>query len=256
MNDRRRSDRGNPPPPDPRWAWFLDIDGTLLDIAPTPSAVTVPPPVPALLQALRARFGGAVALISGRALADIDGLIGWLGLPAAGQHGAELRPPDGEPTRRPPALDTLVRAFTALAAVHRGLIVEDKGASLAIHYRLSPASEPAIRALLRQHQALLADDLEVLDSKLAIDVKPRGIGKGRAVDSFMQAPPFRGRRPLFVGDDTTDRDGFAAALRHGGDALQVGPRASDLAPWFLPSPASLRAWLGGIAGPLSGSGDQ
>jgi trehalose 6-phosphate phosphatase len=129
------------------------------------------------------------------------------------------------------------------------VIVEDKGASLAIHYRLSPASEPAIRALLRQHEALLARGLEVLESKLAFDIKPRRFDKGTAVDRFMQVPPFRGRRPLFVGDDATDRDGFVAALKQGGDALQIGPRASDVAPWFLPSPATFRAWIGRIAMP-------
>ena len=252
----RRPDDGNPPAPDPQWAWFLDLDGTLLDIAATPRAVTVPATLPALLQVLRRRFGGALALISGRALADMEALIGPPGLPAAGQHGAELRLAAGGDVAvaaRAPGLTPLGRSLRALAAAHRGVIVEDKGVSLAIHYRLSPASEPAIRALIGQQQALLADDLELREGKLVLDIRPRGADKGKAVDRLMQAPPFRGRRPLVIGDDATDRDGFAAALRQGGDALQIGPGASDLAPCWLPSPAHLRDWLGRIA--ATGPGD-
>ena len=243
----RQTEPTAPPRGDASWAWFLDLDGTLLDIALSPRAVAIPPRLPTLLRALRERFGGALAVVTGRALCALAALLGPERLPAAGQHGAELRFGDGaiaRERRRPASLDILAQAFAGLAAAHRGLVVEDKGVSLAIHYRLAPASEPAIRALLQQHRGRLADGLEARDSKQAVDIRLRGTDKGTAVDHFMQMAPFRGRRPLFVGDDTTDRDGFVAALRQNGDALQIGPKISDVAPWFLPSPAALRAWLG------------
>jgi len=250
---------GSLPPLDRRWALLLDVDGTLLNIAPTPERVQVPAGLPELLRSLHRALAGALALVSGRSLAGIDALFGPFQFPAAGQHGAELRIWPGAGTRlaatRPDGLDALLKELSAVAARHPGLALEDKGLTLAVHYRQAPRCEAMLRRLLADRVRARLPDYEILESRKAFDLRARGTTKGTAVEALMRHPPFRGRLPAFFGDDATDRDGFAAALAHGGLAVQVGPRRSDLARYTLASPSRLRAWLAAEARRLADSGE-
>ena len=230
--------------PRPDWALFLDIDGTLLDLAETPNAVIVPEGLlTALVHAAKA-LGGALALVSGRAVADIDALFHPLQLPAAGIHGFELRPKSGPPNRVAPLMtpEQRDRLITAAIGLH-GVIVEDKAGAVAFHYRLSPDVR---EVLARRIEAILEDDLKDFDmrpGKMIWEVRRNGIDKGKAVEALMANPPFRGRVPVFVGDDETDLDGFAGARRLGGMALPV----RDLTPGpGFDGPAEVRVWLAAL----------
>lgn len=227
-----------------RSALFLDFDGTLADIASHPDGVQVPRGLPALLDGWHRQLGGALAIVTGRAHAD---LLRWL--PAARhwagafEHGAIRVGADGE--RRvvaPPAdLEAVHAATQAFAARHPGLVLERKTCSLSLHYRLNPALGPACVEWL---QRCLAGrpQLQLMTGKAVVEVRPAGVGKGEAILAFMNEPPFAGRRPCFAGDDRTDEDGFAAVLKLGGDAIKVGEGAS-CAPHRCGDPTALRAWL-------------
>jgi trehalose 6-phosphate phosphatase len=235
-----------PPPHHPDWAWFLDVDGTLIDIAPTPSAIHVPPGLPARLAALAVRHGGALALVSGRALDNVLQLVAPFRPPIAGLHGLERRSAAGRVLRPAPlpGLDRLRADLGAFATAHPGVVVEDKDLSLALHYRLAPAAEADCR---RAAEAAVAGraDLVVARGKMVFEIRPAGSDKGGAVAAFMAEPPFAGRVPVFVGDDVTDEDGFAAANRLGGHSVLVGPERATLAQWRLPDVAAAGAWLFG-----------
>ncbi len=229
-----------------KWALFLDIDGTLLDIAATPEAAEVPHDLPGTLLRLAGWLDGAVALVSGRALADIDRMFFPLRLPAAGQHGAELRRVRGGVIEAPGARDALdairppvQQKFGGLS----GVLIEDKGMSVAVHYRLAPEHGPYVRAaadeIVRRHAKTTA----VLHGKALVEFKPQAICKGTALTALMAEPPFRGRIPVFIGDDRTDEDGFVTAARLGGLAIRVGAGPSSNAPWCFATPDALRAWL-------------
>lgn len=225
------------------WAVFLDFDGTLVELAPTPEAIVVPPRLPSLLQALSRHFTGALALVTGRSLSNLDRHLG-LSLPAAGQHGVETRlradrPVAGQPA---PALDAVRRRVRALAGERPGLVVEDKGATLAVHYRGAPEAAGEVADRLGALVRASSGELELLEGKSVCEVRPAGIDKGAALEAFLREPPFAGRRPLMLGDDVTDEAGFAVALRAGGTAIKVGGGES-LAPWRLPEPQAVRAWL-------------
>lgn len=228
-------------------AFFLDIDGTLLDIAETPEAVHAEAADCRLLERLHAAAGGAVALISGRTLAKIDELFAPLKLPAAGQHGFERR--DGEGRRRRHRFDaTRLRPLAALlrqfAHEHPGVVFEDKGASVALHYRLAPALRDTAHAQALAAAAMLPGEVEVQPGKMVWEVKPAGAHKGMAIEEFMRELPFRDRLPVFLGDDLTDEDGFQVVNRLGGHSIKVGTGASA-ARWRLSDPAAARAWLAG-----------
>jgi len=231
------------PIPRSDWAFFLDIDGTLLDLAATPDAVEVSAGLRDCLGRLQARFAGAVALVSGRSIATIDRLFAPLVLAAAGQHGAEARAA-GEYRRMAecPELRPIAAALEAFAADRPGLVVEDKGDSVAVHYRLAPRQADAAWTLARN---LLADSdcLEVLPARMALDVKPRAITKGTAIEWLMGHAPFSGRIPVFAGDDVTDEDGFAAVNARGGISIGIGHREHSVAQFRVGSAASFRAWL-------------
>ena len=222
--------------PDPA-ALFLDFDGTLVDIAPRPEAVFVPPELPTLLLRLARHLGGAVAIVSGRPIAQLEALLP-VALPMAGDHGASLRLGPGAPLLRrdlpvPPA-DWLSRA-EALVAGFPGAWVEHKAHGFVVHYRLAPeAAEIARTGLERMVRA--RDDFVVMPARMAWEVKPRAVSKGTAVGELMAQPVFVGRRPLFIGDDVTDEAGFEAARAAGG----LGLRLQDA----FGNPAALRAWLG------------
>jgi len=245
---------GRAPPPRLRadTALFLDIDGTLLELAPTPDGVRVDAGVTALLPALAGRLGGAVALITGRAMADADHLFSGLALPIAGQHGLERRSADGTLHRDVPPLAALERlrgVLSQFAARHDGLFLEDKGATLALHYRQAPALASLVHRTLRAHMtAALAFESgwRLQPGKSILEIKPDGRDKGTAILEYMTEPPFAGRLPVFVGDDLTDEYGFAAVTSAGGWSVKVG-RGPTSAHFRLRDVTAVRAWLAAMA---------
>src|ERR1700739_3650650 len=182
-------------------ALFLDIDGTLIDLAPTPDAGIVPSYLPGTLRLLSERLGGALAILSGRKLSDIDHLLGP-GLPCAAEHGMRIRTPDGAITshvQRPAGYAHWLKVFNRYAEAMPGLLVEEKEFSLVLHYRRAPEHEEELRNLV--HQLLAdSDDAILLPAHCAFELKPRGGNKGDALAGFMAMVPFAGRRPLFSGD--------------------------------------------------------
>ena len=231
------------------WALFLDIDGTLLEFAAHPNAVTVDPALAQLLGALYDETAGAVALISGRTVADADSLFAPLKLCVAGQHGAERRDHGGGRHLHAPPLAELGRAAERLRGVvsaHAGLILEEKGMNLALHYRGAPMLEAELTPLLHALASELGQDFELQAGKMVLEIKPTGKDKGTAIEEFMQEHPFRGRIPIFIGDDLTDEYGFALVNRLGGYSIKVGSGASA-ARWRLADAAAVRRWLERLA---------
>lgn len=229
-------------------ALFLDIDGTLLDIAPRPDAVAVPASLRADLGRVRAALGGALALVSGRAVGEIDRLFAPLVLPASGVHGAEFRPdPHGAAERLAPRIPDEVRAgVQAVVARHPGALFEDKGVAVAAHWRLAPEAGTAIEGAVRDLLRAAPSELAALRGHCVLEIKASALDKGRAVDRFMRAAPFAGRRPVFIGDDVTDEAAFAAARRRGGLAYSVGRPMEGAMDWFA-SAADVRRWIGRLA---------
>jgi trehalose 6-phosphate phosphatase len=233
------------PPFAPGWAIFLDVDGTLLEHAERPDAVRAEPAVLRLLEALRRGTHGALALISGRAITDLDRLFAPLALPLAGQHGVERRDAAGRLHRHAFPADLLRRAAARIgefAARHEGLLFEDKGYNLALHFRLAPQLAGAAQSAVRAAAAQLGGEFEVQEGRMVVELKPSGRDKGVAIEEFMREPPFAGRRPVFIGDDLTDEFGFGVVNRLGGHAVKVGPGPSA-APFRLADAAAVRAWL-------------
>jgi trehalose 6-phosphate phosphatase len=242
-----------PPRLAPDAALFIDVDGTLLEIAPQPELVRVPQRLPALLQRLARQRGGALALVSGRPIADLDRLLWpWHGA-AAGLHGAERRRPDGSfgvagdnpaDRRAAASLARLRPRLLALAADAPGLRLEDKGRALALHYRAAPERAGEVRAAAERAVREAGDCLRLIAGKMVIELQPRHIGKDRAVAAFLAEPPFFGRIPVFLGDDTTDEDGFAEVNRRGGVSIRIGePGSPTAAVYALPSVAAALDWL-------------
>jgi trehalose 6-phosphate phosphatase len=227
-------------------ALFLDIDGTLLDIAPRPDAVRVPGRLPFDLAAMTGCLGGALALVSGRPLSVIDALFSPVGLPAIGCHGAEIRASTGDGalvTRAAPLPDAFRARLAALVTLHEGLLAEDKLYSVALHYRGVPACEAALLAAVREIcvEAPTAA-VSVLRGKCVIEVKATGFSKGTALRALMRDAPFHGRIPVFIGDDRTDEDAFAVLPEYGGSGIAVG-RALAGAAFVIKDPAAVRDWL-------------
>jgi trehalose 6-phosphate phosphatase len=231
------------PAPDSQ-ALFLDVDGTLLPIAPHPDDVRVAPELLDLLRGIDHRCGGALALVSGRAIANIDDLFAPLRLPCAGIHGLERRGADGALHCRDAAeqLAPLRRRLTDYTAGRAGLLLEDKGQSLALHFRGAPHYAREAEDFLR---GLLCDvpSLELTHGKMVLEVKPAGANKGTAIEAFLREPPFAGRQPVFIGDDVTDEDGFGMVNRHGGLSIHVGARGDTTANHCLADEAAVHAWL-------------
>jgi trehalose 6-phosphate phosphatase len=227
-------------------AILLDIDGTLLDLAPTPREVWVPPGLAKTLNRLLARTSGALALVSGRSLNDIDLIFAPEQFPAVGGHGAEMRvSPDSEAvaTHAPPMDKELKRRLAAIAKLSPGILLEDKGYSLALHYRLAPHAEKAIYAAVSLIRADLPNaPIEVLPGKCVCEIKHSGFNKASGVLELMTHEPFKGRRPLFIGDDVTDESVFAIMPDIGGLAFSVGRRAQGVAGHF-DEPRDVREWL-------------
>jgi trehalose 6-phosphate phosphatase len=228
------------------WALFLDVDGTLLDLAAAPDKVEVPNDLLRSLDALHCILGGAIAFVSGREIAVLDHLFAPLRLPAAGQHGAELRDSAGGEiigAGPPPHLAQLVARLNDFTASRPGLLVEDKGASVAVHYRQAPRYRGELQQFIQTAIAENGEDMEMLQAQMAVDIKRRSVNKGHAVAWFMSRPPFRGRVPVFVGDDLTDEDGFDAVTARAGHAIQIGTARACVASWHAPTPSDLRLWL-------------
>ena len=237
--------RSAAPAPAAGWAFFLDIDGTLLEHVAHPQGVRVERELLDLLERLRDVAGGAVALISGRSVEDIDGLFAPLALPAAGQHGTELRGADGSIRVHTPPLDGLGRAaaeLVRLTAAHSGLVFENKGMTLALHYRLAPRLQALAEREMRAIAASLGDAFELQAGKYVVEVKPGGKNKGDAIAELAAEAPFAGRTPVFIGDDLTDEAGFELVNRVGGHSVKVGP-GGTCARWRLPDAAAVRRWL-------------
>jgi trehalose 6-phosphate phosphatase len=210
----------------PSCALFLDFDGTLVDIAPQPEAVVVPSPLVQTLEQLHAYLGGALALISGRPISQIDSFLKPLLLPAAGVHGAERRSASGEITLSAThPMDAVEQAAVALAHAHPKLRVETKRGSIALHYRQAPELEEACIAAMK-HAVEQSPGLTLLRGKKVVEAKPSGASKGAAIEAFMAEPPFAGRTPVFVGDDITDEVGFATVQRMSGLGMKVGTGSS------------------------------
>ncbi|HXW26641.1 MAG TPA: trehalose-phosphatase [Xanthobacteraceae bacterium] len=227
-------------------AILLDVDGTILDIAPMPAAVSVPASLRRTLARLLWATGGALALVSGRSLGDLDALFAPLRLPAIGGHGAELRASaDGEPEiERAQPLDGGIKdRLAGIANRAPGVLVEDKGYAVAVHYRLAPAHEHTVKQEVAALQADWPQEaIEVLPGKKVVEVKPAGFDKGAAIRALMRHQPFAGRRPVFIGDDTTDLPAFAALPEFGGIGFSVGREAPGTAYCFA-RPSDVRRWL-------------
>lgn len=232
-------------------ALLLDIDGTLLDFAPTPREVWVPPELATTLGQLLQRTNGALALVSGRSLNDIDLIFAPMQFPAVGGHGAEMRlsPENDSVAAHAPPLDKeLKRRLAAIAKISPGILLEDKGYSLALHYRLAPHAEQAIYDAVSAIRADLPNaPIEVLPGKSVCEIKHSGFTKATGVIELMTHAPFKGRRPVFIGDDVTDETVFAIMPGMNGLAFSVGRRAHGVAGHF-DEPRDVRAWLAGLVG--------
>jgi trehalose 6-phosphate phosphatase len=249
---RWRFGSAHPPPLRPEHALFLDIDGTLAEIAATPREARVDLELLAAIPSLRARHGEALALVTGRSITDVDRMFpGWV-LPVAGQHGCERR--DGAGTLHlhspdPVTLGKLRELFAGFASRHEGLLLEDKGATVALHYRQSPHLAGPVHSIVRSLLETPAGAaFRMLEGKQLVEIRPDGRDKGAAILDFMQEPPFAGRMPVFVGDDLTDEDGFAAVASLRGWSIKVG-KGRSCARYRLANSDAVKGWLmAGISG--------
>jgi trehalose 6-phosphate phosphatase len=230
---------------------LLDVDGTILDTAITPGSVVVPEPLRSSLKELHAKCGGALALVSGRLIRNLDALFAPLRLPAIGGHGAEMRLSGNSATqtRHTGVIGGALRKqIVAVAASDPRIILEDKGSSLALHYRLAPQVEQTLKTKIAAIIARVADhDLEVMNGKAVIELKSANFSKGEAVREMMKHPPFARRRPVFVGDDTTDESVFDVLPALGGIGYSVErliPGASST----FDSAYDVRCWLARLCG--------
>jgi trehalose 6-phosphate phosphatase len=233
-----------------KYAILLDIDGTILDFAPSPQQVRVPADLRQTLPRLNALTGDALALVSGRPLADIDMIFSPLEIAAIGGHGAEWRAaPGAKVTMRAKPLDAaLKQKLAGVSALGPGVLAEDKGYAVALHYRLAPEKAGTVRAAVEAICAELPPGLvDILPGKLVIEIKPAGINKANAVRELMKLAPFAKRKPIFIGDDVTDEPVFGVVAEFGGLGFSVGPVAAAVDGRFA-QPQSVRAWLARLAG--------
>jgi trehalose 6-phosphate phosphatase len=233
-------------------AIFLDVDGTLIEIAPTPESVVVPPDLVPMLQTLHHALDGALAIVSGRTIAVLDHLLGNTGLPMAGVHGGELRAvAGGAITEINPHLpaDLQARVWTIINELKQqwpGLRGEDKGPAFSFHYRQAPEAEPALRAALAKLD--LDAQWEILSGHMIYEIRSRGQSKAVAIDRLMAMPAFAGRKPVFAGDDRTDLDGIRKVTELGGAGIAVAGLKAEQAKWALPNPTAVRGWLKSLLG--------
>ncbi|MFL6843449.1 MAG: trehalose-phosphatase [Allosphingosinicella sp.] len=224
-------------------ALFLDFDGTLVELAEVPDAIDVPSGLRPLLGRLAGRFEGRLAIVSGRALDDLQGHLGGSGVVLAGSHGAELLYPDGRqvPVAVPSGLAAAREAIRGFANRTEGLLVEDKPAGAALHYRLAPEREDEAIAFVEELAG--RSGFAVQRGKMVVELRPAGADKGAALRRLMAEPPFAGGRPVFVGDDLTDEEAFRAAAELGGEGVLVGPPRATAARARLEDVAAVTRWL-------------
>jgi trehalose 6-phosphate phosphatase len=237
-------------PPEARahWAWFLDIDGTLTDFAESPESVVIADDMQRIIRTLVSCAGGAVALVSGRPLREIDRLFGGAVVAVAGQHGNERRTVTGDiisSTTRDARLDTAIEDLISFATHVPDLIVEDKGISAAIHFRRSPELESLVDSVVEDVHTRMSGQFLVQGGKMLREIIPVACNKGTAVAAFMQEAPFAGRIPAFVGDDVTDEHAFMVVNQMAGISIKVGA-GETIARYRLPDVAAVRAWLGAL----------
>ena len=235
------------------WALFLDIDGTLLGMAPRPDAVIVPPGLVALLGRLVADLGGAVAFLTGRRIADADRLFAPLRLVASGVHGTELRADSDGPIAvlAPPMPASVVQAMNEISGIAKGILVEQKGPGVAVHYRNAPLAQHALESEVATIIARSSYELVLRRGRKVLEAVPKGYSKGTALSLLTSRAPFKGRLPVMVGDDVGDESAFLEAERLGGLGLRVagehfGPTAAD-----FDGVQSVHAWLAAFAGRLA-----
>lgn len=240
-------------PDDRRWALFFDFDGTLVEIAPTPDAVDVRPRIPALLGDLRHVLDGALAIVTGRPVADVERYLPGLPVDICGMHGLERKV--GGRIVRPdfPDLSAEIEALRERLSAYPGVLLEDKGIGVAVHWRLAPDAEAAAQDALADLAARLGPGYRVQDGKAVRELVPGTSHKGRAIRDLMRDAPYAGRVPVFVGDDRTDEAGFETVEDLGGVGIKIGP-GETLASRRLDAPAALErlleSWAAGGVGML------
>jgi trehalose 6-phosphate phosphatase len=226
-------------------AWFFDVDGTLVELAPTPSSVRVTLEDRWRIRQFARAAKGAFALVSGRSIDVLDGILGLHDIPLAGEHGLQRRDANGKRTQvnvDSTFLRHAVSALRPLAMRTNGLLLEEKCTGVALHYRLNPAAADMAVVAVQRLAVASAGGFFALHGKCVIELRAAGADKGMAIAHFMQAPPFTGRRPIMVGDDTTDEAAFTTVLARGGYAVKVGAGRS-VAPFRLPDTASVHRWM-------------
>jgi trehalose 6-phosphate phosphatase len=236
------------PPPSLEWCLFLDVDGTLIELTDSPFKTHADAELKALLGEVAERLGGAVALVSGRSIEYLDALFAPLRLPAAGLHGVERRKASGAmhgASFVDSQLDPARAALNALVEAHPGTLLEDKGRTVAVHFRMAPECESTVRDTVIAAASRLNSNYHIQEGNMMLEIKPRGFSKASAVKAFMQEPPFSGRKPVVVGDDLTDQDAFKAVEHQGGLSIAVGDRVHGQ--YRVENAAAVRAWLQEIA---------
>ena len=231
-----------------RTCLFLDVDGTLLDVRPLPGEVKVDRQLLDLLDRLHSHLNGALALISGRPIEELTRMFAPLHIPMAGIHGFERRSGRGtihRPTLPRSRLDGVREAITPLVGGSPGLLLEDKGCALALHFRRAPDSAQTAVQAMQRCASELGTGFELLEGRCVIEIKPACQNKATAVEAFMQEDPFAGLIPIYIGDDRSDCDGFCAVRRHWGVDIAVGERVE--ARWQLEDPSAVRDWLSRFA---------
>ncbi|MBL0405820.1 trehalose-phosphatase [Microvirga aerilata] len=227
------------------YALFLDFDGTLVDIVERPDAVVVDPALPRILTTLQDRLGGALAMISGRPITFLDGRFVPHQFDMAGLHGLEHRiagrlsmcDPDEHP-----ALREAAERLSEIVADKAGVLIEDKGCSVAIHWRLAPHEKEFALATAHAAVEALGSDYRLQHGKAVAEILPSAAGKGKVIERFLHEPPYMGRRPIFIGDDLTDENGFKTVNAHGGLSIRIGA-GETVAKVRLGTPADLRHCL-------------
>ncbi|MGF9565393.1 trehalose-phosphatase [Neorhizobium sp. JUb45] len=237
-----------------RFALFLDIDGTLIDLAATPDGIVVPPELPTDIAAVSQKLGGALALVTGRALAYADRLFEPQRFPIAGLHGAERRMADGTVDRVTvtPEFEALKAQIAAEASRWHGVLIEDKGAAVGAHYRQAPERQADLENLMQAAATKAGGEFALQRGKMVIELRPARASKGEAIKRFLDEPPFTGRLPITIGDDLTDEAMFKAANQLGGHSIRIGDAtlpdgSATAATMLLSSAQELRDILSGLA---------
>lgn len=228
------------------WALFLDVDGTLLEIAETPQGVHVPASLKQLLDEVRWRLDGALALVSGRSLANLDQLFSPLRFIASGVHGCERRTADGHVLRPEVDAGTIARVRTHLADFvrgHEGLLLEDKHYAVAMHFRRAPEMKEEVYRVMNEALVQLGPTFAFQEGKSVLELRPNAWTKGSSITSFMQEAPFAGRTPVFIGDDVTDEDAFEVVNEMSGVSIRVGNPTATVAQHRLGGVSEVLRWL-------------